>query len=65
MLTVTNAVTPEKLKERFRPEQQFTPPNPAADAKQDEILQTKNQIVRRKPTQLLHQGTALKKALVG
>jgi hypothetical protein len=65
MLTVTNAVTPEKLKERFNPEQQFVPPNSAADAKPDQILQTKNQLVRTKPSPYMHQGTALKKALLG
>jgi hypothetical protein len=43
----------------------FTPPNPAADLKQHQLLKTKEQMTRRHNPAYVKQGTEIKKALVG
>ncbi len=65
MLTITNSVTPDKLNDRFKPNQLFTPPNPAADLRQHQLLKTKEQMTRRHNPAYVNQGTEIKKALVG
>ncbi len=65
MLTITNSVTPDKLNDRFKLNPMFTPPNPAADLKQHQLLKTKEQMTRRRNTSYVNQGTEIKKALIG
>ena len=65
MLTITNSVTPDTLNDRLKPNQLFTPPNPAADLRQHQLLKTKEQITRRHNPAYVNQGTEIKKALVG
>jgi hypothetical protein len=65
MLTITNSVTPDKLKDRFKPNPLFTPPNQAVDLKQHQLLKTKEQMTRRHNPAYVNQGTEIKKALIG
>ena len=65
MLTITNSVTPDKLNDRFKPNQLFTPPNLAADLRQHQLLKTKEQMTRRHNPAYVNQGTEIKKSLVG
>ncbi len=65
MLTITNSVTPDKLNDRFKPNPMLTPPNPAAELKQHQLLQTKEQMTRRRNPTYVNQGTEIRKALIG
>lgn len=65
MLTITNSVTPEKLKDRFKLQPMFYPPNSAAELKQHQLVKTKEQMTRRHSPDYVNQGTELRKALLG
>ena len=65
MLTMTHIATPEKLNERFKPINIFTPPNSAAELKSNQLLQTKNQMTRQDNPFYIKQGTEIRKAVLG
>lgn len=65
MLAITNSVTPDKLNDRFKLNPMFTPPNPAAELKQNQLIKTKEQMTRRHNPAYVNQGTEIKKALIG
>jgi len=65
MLTITNSVTPDKLNKRFQLQNQFQTPNSAAEIKDNQLLQTSDQMTRKKPSLYMQQGNELKRALLG